>query len=162
MDSAEARSVAEGLVELERLQAAGARPETKVVRVFGCEGAVQALAIARLAAKLPPSERPLVAVTPDEARASSLARDLRFFMHAHHSPDDPIGSPRVLHLPHYETTPWADISPDRRALVQRMATLFRLSQGLAGDVLVASAPALARRVIPRDAYAELVDVVEAE
>ncbi len=41
-----------------------------------------------------------------------------------------------------------------------MATLFRLSQGLAAEVLVASASALARRVIPRAAFADLVDVVQ--
>ncbi|HEX9104936.1 MAG TPA: DEAD/DEAH box helicase, partial [Polyangia bacterium] len=62
--------------------------------------------------------------------------------------------------PWMETMPWDDVSPDRRAIVQRMSTLFRLSQGLSAEVLVASAPALARRVVPRAAYADLVDVVQ--
>jgi transcription-repair coupling factor (superfamily II helicase) len=43
-----------------------------------------------------------------------------------------------------------------------MATLFRLSQGVCGEVLVASPAALARRVVPRAAFAKLVDVLQAE
>ena len=76
--------------------------------------------------------------------------------------DDPARPPRVMLLPELETAPWADISPDRRAILRRMATLFRLSQGAASEVLVTSPAALARRVIARDAYADLVDVLEAE
>ena len=99
--------------------------------------------------------RPLVAVTADETAAQALVRDLRFFLaSARPGPEnDPTAAPRVAHLPWLETAPWADVSPDRRAIVQRMSTLFRLSQGMAAEVLVASAPALARRVVPRAAYA---------
>jgi transcription-repair coupling factor (superfamily II helicase) len=150
---------AAGLAELERLLAGGAPS----VRVFGCAGGFQALTIARLALlKTPGAPRPLVVVTPTETAAAALVRDLGLFLPTAHAPDDPLGIPRVQHLHGLETSPWADISPDRRAILRRMATLFRLSQGLAGDVLVASAPALARRVIPREAYADLVDVVQAE
>ena len=137
-----------GLVELARL---ASEPR---VRVYGAEGALQALTIAHLA-----KSGPLVAVTPTEAEAAQLVRDLGFFMPAVHS-DDILGSPRVLHLPHQETAPWADVSPDRRAILRRMSALFRLSQGLAGEVLVASAAALARRVIPRASYTALVDVLQ--
>jgi transcription-repair coupling factor (superfamily II helicase) len=131
----------------------------RIVRVHNTAGAFAALLCARLAA-LPGHARPLVAVTADEVAAQALTRDLRFFMQATHAADDPTAASRVAHLPWLETTPWADISPDRRAIVQRMSTLFRLSQGLAAEVLVASAPALARRVVPRAAYADLVDVVQ--
>src|SRR5207248_2860660 len=50
----------------------------------------------------------------------------------------------------------------RRAILRRMATLFRLSQGAAGDVLVTSPAGLARRVVPRAAFSRLVDVLQAE
>ncbi|HEX6836950.1 MAG TPA: CarD family transcriptional regulator, partial [Polyangia bacterium] len=133
----------------------------KIVRVHNTAGAFQALLCARLS-ELPGYSRPLVAVTADETLARELVRDLRFFLaSAGPGPEnDPTAASRVAHLPWMETMPWDDISPDRRAIVQRMSTLFRLSQGLAAEVLVASAPALARRVIPRAAYGDLVDVVQ--
>jgi transcription-repair coupling factor (superfamily II helicase) len=149
-------SAAAGLAELERLQRAGA----PLVRVFGSEGGFQALLVARLAGTLAPTERPLVVITPDEAGALALTRELGFFLHADNGHEQPIPSPRVLHLPHLETAPWADVSPDRRAILRRMATLFRLSQGLAGDVLVASIGAFSRKVVPRAAYADLVDLLQ--
>ncbi len=151
-------SAAEGLATLE----GHARAATPVVRLFGCEGGFQALTVARLARALESAARPLVVITPDEPAAAALARDLRFFLPALQSADDPLGSPRVMHLPHLETAPWADITPDRRAILHRMATLFRLSQGLAGEVLVAAAGAFARKVVPRASFAELVDVIQAD
>jgi transcription-repair coupling factor (superfamily II helicase) len=148
-DELGAVSAAVGLAELEKR----AREREPRVRVYGAEGAFSAVAIARLAGV---GDRPLVVVTSNETDAAQLVRDLSFFL-----PSDPNGEPRVLHLPHQETAPWADVSPDRRAILRRMSVLFRLSQGLGGEVLVASAPALARRVIPRAAYGALVDVLQA-
>jgi transcription-repair coupling factor (superfamily II helicase) len=148
-------SARHGLAGVERLLVAG----EKVVRVHGAQGAFAALLVSRLGA-LPGQPRPVLVVTPDEPAAQALARDLRFFMQSHNNSDDPLASARVAHLPHLETAPWPDVSPDRRAILSRMATLFRLSQGLSAEVLVASTAALARRVIPRDAFADLVDVVQ--
>src|SRR5262249_49778522 len=145
--SEEGVSAAEGLAALARL----ADERAPRVLVYGCRGAFQAQVVARLAGRGP---RPLVLVTPTEAAAVGRARDLAFFLPRHHAPADPVGAPRVMPLPHLETTPWADVSPDRRAILRRMATLFRLSQGLGGEVLVASAPSLARRVVPRAAFAD--------
>jgi transcription-repair coupling factor (superfamily II helicase) len=154
-------SAKEGIAAVARLLA-----EHNIVRVHNTGGAFAALLVAEL-------KQPVLVVTPDEPTAQAMTRDLRFFLQSHNNPEDPsppapgpaaaAGSERsrtVAHLPYMETTPWADVSPDRRAIVSRMATLFRLSQGMAAEVLVASAPALARRVIPRTAYADLVDVVQ--
>jgi transcription-repair coupling factor (superfamily II helicase) len=142
---------------LERLLAG----DTRIVRVHNTAGAFQALLCARIT-EMPGHARPLVAVTADEAAAQALTRDLRFFLASTSAgpENDPTAASRVAHLPWLETAPWADVSPDRRAIVQRMSTLFRLSQGMAAEVLVASAPALARRVVPRAAYGDLVDVVQ--
>src|SRR5438045_384072 len=166
----EPRSAREGLGELERLWAAGA-PRVRVHGCEGAFAALTIARLAALPAGAN-AERPLVVVTPNEEVAANLVRDLHFFMQEHHSAlgprpkagvaseasvlgprpkagvaseasvDDLVAAPRVLHLPHLETAPWADVSPDRRAILRRMATLFRLSQGLAGEVLVASAPGL--------------------
>jgi transcription-repair coupling factor (superfamily II helicase) len=172
-------SVVDGVRELER-----ARRESPLVRLYDCEGALQALVVARLAAHQPAFQRPLVVVTPDEAAATALARDLRTFLpesrhrgaepaspgrgaggsEPSHGSDeyDPLGHPRILELPAFETSPYSDVAADRRAVARKLATLFRLSQGLVPDVLVVSAPALQRKVIPRAAFADLVDVVMAK
>jgi transcription-repair coupling factor (superfamily II helicase) len=141
-------SARDGIAAVARLLA-----EHQIVRVHNTAGPFQALLVAEL-------KRPTLLVTADEATAQALVRDLRFFVQSHHHPEDPTAPPTVGHLPAIETSPWDEVSPDRRAILSRMATLFRLSQGLSADVLVASAPALARRVIPRAAFADLVDVVQ--
>src|SRR5437867_269661 len=110
-------SAAVGLAELERL-VDGRAPR---VRLYGCRGAFAALTVARLAARLAAGERPLVVVTPTETRAVELVRDLAFFLPARHV-EDPLAGPRVMHLHGLETAPWADVSPDRRAILRRMAT----------------------------------------
>src|SRR5688572_17608476 len=99
-DELGAVSAQAGLSALEKL-AREAR-----VRVHGADGAFQALTVARLARA---GELPLVVVTPTESDAAQLVRDLDFFMPTPHS-DDPMGHPRVVHLPHLETAPWADVS----------------------------------------------------
>src|SRR5579871_748819 len=143
------------LVELRRLR------DERRVRLVGCDGPLQALVAAELARGVGAAKRPLVVVARDGAGAQAVARDLGFFLPTVGAHDEPTAPPRVMLLPELETTPWADVSPDRRAILRRMATLFRLSQGLAGEILVTSAVGLARRVVPRAAYAELVDVVQA-
>ena len=51
------------------------------------------------------------------------------------------------------------MQPDRRTTLRRMAALFRLSQGFAPRVLVASAAALFRRVVPRAPFDALCEVI---
>jgi len=139
------------------------RAGTPRVRLFGCEGSFTACAIGRVAASVPESARPLVVIVPDEPAAIMLARDIGFWLGgAHATAEDPTAAPHVLHLPAVETSPYAELSPDRRAIMRRLATLFRLSQGFAGQVLVASAPALLRRVVPRAELGKLSDIVVAE
>jgi transcription-repair coupling factor (superfamily II helicase) len=140
----------------------------RAVALHGCPGSFLALLLARLShADRFPS--PLIVITPDEERAQDLTRDLSFFLGRGGSPagepvDDLLDLPRVMHLPQIETSPYAEISFDRVAMMQRMTTLFRLSQGYAGELLVASASSLRRRVVPRSGFVELCDlwVVEEE
>src|SRR5215475_2497057 len=143
--------------------AAHIRAGTPHVRLFGADESFASCAIGRVASAVPDAARPLVVVVPDEPRALTLARDIGFWLGgATHNPEDPTAPPPVLHLPAVETSPYAELSPDRRAIMRRLATLFRLSQGFAGQVLVASAPALLRRVIPRAELGKLSDIVVAE
>jgi transcription-repair coupling factor (superfamily II helicase) len=150
-----------GLRSLVELHQAGQRR----IRCVNCHGALAALAIAHLCEALPQKARPLVAVVADEAQARALRKDLQFFLGRGAGVEgDPLGGEPVLGLPDLDISPWADASPERSTVLKRMGALFRLSQRdlLSGQVVVASVRALARRVVPRQALSELVDIIEAE
>ena len=150
-----------GLRSLVELHQAGQRR----IRCVNCHGALAALAIAHLCESLPAKARPLVAVVADEAQARALRKDLQFFLGRGAGVEgDPLGGEPVLGLPDLDISPWADASPERSTVLKRMGALFRLSQRdlLSGQVVVASVRALARRVVPKKALSELVDIIEAE
>ena len=107
---------------------------------------------------------PIVVVTADEDAARHLARDIAFFLHLRAAEPDVevMNLPHVMHLPQVETSPYTEISPDRVAIMQRMGALFRLSQDHVGQVLVISASALQRRVIPQRGFSDLSELVQAE
>ena len=113
------------------------------VRCLGTVGPLQALLISSLVERLTAKSLPLVAVVADEQTARTLRKDLQFFLHRGHNSDDPAASDAVIGLPELDVTPWADASPERAAVLSRMSTLFRLSQGsvLSAQVVVASVEA---------------------
>jgi transcription-repair coupling factor (superfamily II helicase) len=81
-----------------------------------------------------------VVVAPDDEAAGELEGEIRFFV----GDTDAIAS-----LPGIDVSPYADLSPDRACIVERVATLYRLTQpALTPRVVVTSAPALARLTIP--------------
>src|SRR5438309_654358 len=125
LDEPNRSSLGELLASLDRLLAAREGPRT--LRLHGVEGSLLALVAARIAGRASKAG-PLVLVARDGASAQALTRDLQFFL-PDAAGDDPARPPRVMVLPELETSPWADTSPDRRAILRRMATLFRLSQG---------------------------------
>jgi len=94
----------------------------------------------------------VVYVVADEEDCEPRAHDLRFFLPGEPSSDDPLAGAPVLHLPAPEISPYAEVQPDRRNLLGRMAALYRLARGPAPLVLVVSAAALIRRVFPRAAF----------
>ncbi len=134
---------------------------SRLLRCLGTTGPLQALLIARLVESLPAKSLPLVAVVADESSARALRKDLQFFLHRGQSSDDPAASDPVIGLPELDVTPWDDASPERAAVLSRMSTLFRLSQGsvLSAQVVVASVQALTRKVVPKEAFADLVDII---
>ena len=131
------------------------------VQLHGCSGSYLALVLARLAHLRCTGDSPLVVVTPDEDRARELAREMGFFLgQGQRHPAMALGE--VMMLPHVETSPFADISFDRAAMMQRMGVLFRLSQGYAGKVLVTSTGALRSLVLPPAVLSELCDLIGEE
>ncbi len=129
-----------------------------VVELYGAHGALGAAIAAGLAAG-GGDAGPLLYVVADDDTAETRAHDLGFFLPHPHATDDPLAPPPVLQLPAPESSPYAELQPDRRTTLARMAALFRLSHGFAPTVLVASAAALFRRVVPRAQFDALCEVI---
>src|SRR5258706_9155049 len=87
----------------------------------------------------------VIVVAPDDDAARRLETDVRFFLGAHDATTlDPIAL-----LPGIDVGPYADLSPDRDAIVERLATLYRLVEpALSPRIVLTSAAALVRRTIP--------------
>ena len=132
----------------------------RAVEVYGAQGSLGPAIAARLAAHAPGAATPpLVYLVADEDTAEARVGDLGFFLPAPPTGDDPVAPPSVVHLPAPDASPYAEMQPDRRSILRRMAALFRLSQGLAPPVLVASASALFRRVMPAQPFGALCRVL---
>ncbi|HEY7376057.1 MAG TPA: transcription-repair coupling factor [Polyangia bacterium] len=132
-------------------RAGGAR----AVELYGASGSLgPAIATSSVA-----PDTTLLYVVPDEETAETRVSDLEFFLPAAHAGDDPLAPPPVLELAAPDSSPYADVQADRRTTLRRMAALFRLSRGFAPRVLVASAAALFRRVVPRAPFDSLCEMI---
>ena len=140
-----------------RVRAAGPG-KTDVAGVRGSAGPALAAAIAR-------EGRRVVFVTADVETARRAAEDVGFFVRGASDEDaEDTGEGDVLVFAASESSPYADVSPDRRAAMSRMATLFHLAHERPWRVLLVPATALARKVPPRKELARRADriVVDSE
>ena len=154
----ERRGASQALREIEDHLGAGAR----VVEIYGAAGSLGAALAARLVARAGAGPILYVVARRRGRRRERARRPLSFFLPpAATRSDDPLAPPPALQLPAPDPSPYAEMQPDRRALLGRMAALFRLSRGFAPRVLVASAPALFRRVVPRAPFDELCWTIRA-
>ncbi len=88
----------------------------------------------------------VVVIVADDAAARELEADLRFWLGP--QGDSAELDPLVI-LPGIDVSPYAELSPDRSAIVERTATLYRLTQpALRPRLVIASAEALARKTMP--------------
>ena len=127
-----------------------------VAGVRGCAGAAVAAAIAR-------EGRRVVFVAEDLDAARRAAEDVGFLVRgAADDAAEDTGEGDVLVFAANEASPYADVSPDRRAAMSRMATLFHLAHERPWRVLVVPAAALARKVVPRRELARRADRIVAE
>jgi transcription-repair coupling factor (superfamily II helicase) len=82
----------------------------------------------------------VVVVARDDVHARELEQDVRFFCG---------DTEDIAALPAIDVSPYADLAPDRSCIVERVATLYRLTQpALRPRIVVTSAEALARRTVP--------------
>ena len=134
------------------------------VDLSGLPPSACALLLARVAA-LNPAEK-IVVLASDNETARRIAGDLRFFLAREIAASSEAATAEtvadVLFYPSSDTSPFVDVAPDRRAAMDRLSTLFHLAEQLPWRFLVVSAPALARRVPPRQAIAERSQVVRVE
>ncbi len=127
-----------------------------VAGVRGCAGAAVAAAIAR-------EGRRVVYVAEDLDAARRAAEDVGFFVRGSVNEDaEDTGEGDVLVFAANEASPYADVSPDRRASMSRMATLFHLAHDRPWRALIVPAAALARKVVPRKELARRANRIVAE
>ena len=89
----------------------------------------------------------VVVVAPDDEAARRIEADIRFYRGGARDPAAMLDD--IATLPGIDVSPYADLSPDRNCIVERVATLYRLTQpALRPRIVVASAEALARRTVP--------------
>jgi transcription-repair coupling factor (superfamily II helicase) len=127
-----------------------------VAGVRGSAGAAVAASIVR-------AGRRVVLVTGDLEAARRAAEDVGFLVRGAIEDDaEDTGEGEVLVFAGNEASPYADVNPDRRAAMSRMATLFHLAHERPWTVLVVPAASLARKVPPRRDLAKRADRIAAE
>jgi transcription-repair coupling factor (superfamily II helicase) len=124
--------------------------------VFGATPSVGAALTAHLAAF---RTAPILHVLPDDEQCEARQAAIEFFLGLANKTDPPLSPPAVMVLPAPEISPYAEAHPSRRNAMARLALLYRLANGLAPRVLLASPAALFRRVIPPLPFAELCGTV---
>ncbi|MEZ4263228.1 MAG: transcription-repair coupling factor [Polyangiaceae bacterium] len=139
---------AEGIV-LSRLDVAARRalagPRLHVAGAHGLADVLFVRALVRAA-----GARAVLVVAPSSDDAARIAGDLRL-----------VTGGRVALLLPPESSPYAEVNPDRRAAMSRMAALSALHRGDA-RVCVTSAQGLVRKVVPRSVVARHTRAVVAE
>ena len=135
---------AEGIV-VSRLATIAGRTVSRT-DVADVRGSADAAIIAALARHRRDDE-PVLVIAEDGDAARRIAADVAFLLGDRDTSEEDDG-PDVLALAMPETSPYADVNPDRRAALGRMATLAHLAVGRSWRVLVAPASALVRKLVP--------------
>ena len=114
---------------LARLRANSQPPD-----ILGLHGASTALLLSRAVETL---QRTICCLVPSDEQLDILAEDIAFFSKI-----------RVLIHPSYEIPPYTPLSPDPATVCARLATLYRLQEDRTPCIVLTSAEAVLRRVLP--------------
>ncbi|HVH42180.1 MAG TPA: transcription-repair coupling factor [Labilithrix sp.] len=133
----------EGVV-VTRLSAIAARDDARI-DVADVRGSADAALLAALVRD--PAAPPVVAIAEDADAARRIAGDVAFLLGRVRA-DELEDTNDVLALTMPESSPYADVNPERRGAMGRMATLAHLAAGRPWRVLVAPASALVRKLVP--------------
>jgi hypothetical protein len=115
--ASERRGFAQALHEIRKLLR-GAR----AVELYGAAGSLGAAMAAGLRSGAGGAAT-LLYVVADEETAEARAHDIGFFLPPPPASDDPLLPPSVLELPAPDSSPYAEMQPDRRTMLRRMAAL---------------------------------------
>ncbi len=127
-----------------------------VAGVHGCAGAAIVAAFVR-------QGRRVVLVAQDIDLARRSADDVGFLTRGSFDENaEETGEGDVIVFAANESSPYAEVSPDRRAAMSRMATLFHLAQNRPWRVLIIPATALVRKVVPKAELKRRADRIVAE
>ena len=152
---ADALALPEDRKVLTAREVAGIAAGARRVHVVGAEGSAPAL-VARAAAL---AGSRVLYVAPEIDGARRALADLAFLARALPFDAASVSEPPLALFPS-ESTPWADVRPDRRGQMARTGTLFHLAKGLPWRFAVTTAAGLSRRYAPpgpmRVAAVELV------
>ena len=116
------------------------------VDVTGVRGCATAAVVAALVEK---GKRQVVLVVSDLDAARRAADEVGFFLKERVEESEETGEGGVLVFAANDTSPYADVNPDRRAAMGRMSTLAHLAMKRPWRVLVVPAAGLARKVPAR-------------
>lgn len=149
---------AASLADVVRGVTAASSARVDVAGVRGCAGAAVVSAIVRT------TGRRVVLVTSDVDSARRLADDVAFWVRGAEDEGlaEDTGQGAVLVFAASESSPYADVNPDRRAGMSRMATLSHLASDLPWSVLIVPAGALVRKVVPRTVVRARTERIVAE
>lgn len=134
----------EGVVATRLSAIAAASRASARVDVTSVYGGADAAIVAALVRD--PDAPPVVVFVPDAEDARRLAGDVRFLLGGDGRDEERGSTVLVLTMP--EASPYADVTPDRRGAMNRMATLAELACDRPWRVLVAPAQALVRKLVP--------------
>ena len=90
----------------------------RAVELYGAAGALGPALAAELARRSP---GPLLYLVADDEGVESRLADLSFFLPPVGGADDPLAPPAALELPAPESSPYAEMQPERRTIMRRMA-----------------------------------------
>jgi len=130
--------------------------EGRTLHVAGVAGSMPAL-VARANALA--RTNPVVCVTADLDAARRLVDDLNFIW-GNRASDTAQGDVLLFAPP--ESSPYADVNPDRRGAMARLVTLFQLAHKIPWRFLVVPAAGLTRKVVPRKIVEAHSDLLVAE
>ena len=113
--------------------------------IFGLHGASAALLLSRAAATC---QRTFCCLLPADDQLEPFAQDLAFFSNI-----------RVLIHPSYEIPPYTPLSPDPATVCGRLATLYQLQEKSEPCIVLTSAEAVLRRVLPAKALSDHCELI---
>jgi transcription-repair coupling factor (superfamily II helicase) len=117
------------------------------ISVLGADGALRGLMCAH-AARQASVAAPVVYVAPGDAAARTVAADAAFFLGTRPEDTGAAGHGPILVVPDVDTSPYADVSPDPRAIGARLGALARIGGTHGPRLVVFGLRSLLRRTLP--------------